>query len=57
LAVNIQKIAFIRQINYRLRQISFENNDKIVDLSNMFYETIMSKYQELSEHREVGELS
>jgi len=56
-AVNIQKIAFIRQINYRLRQISFENNDKIVDLSNMFYETIMSKYQELSEHREVGELS
>lgn len=51
-AVNIKKIAFIRQVNYRLRQISFKCDDKIVDLSNMFYDSIIEKYQKLSANRE-----
>ena len=51
-AVNLRKIAHIQQVNYRLRQISFKNNDKIIDLSNKFYESIIAKYQRVSKGKD-----
>lgn len=47
-AVNLKKVSYIHQVNYRLRQISFINNEKKIDLSNMFYDSILTKYRQLS---------
>jgi len=48
-AVNVKKIFKIKEVNYRLWQISFRDYDKIIYVGQKFYEDIMTKYKQLVE--------
>lgn len=44
-AVNVNKIYSIKEVNYRLWQISFRDNNEVIDVGSKYYNSVMTKYK------------